>query len=81
MATVTPVIRNSLDHVIKRKLEEVEKKQRLHYENFLPKQMGDVSTTFADVAKARQAFGYNPKTRIKDGIPKFVDWYREHYKI
>lgn len=48
---------------------------------FLPKQMGDVSTTYADISKAQTAFGYNPKTTIKDGIPVFVDWYRDFYKI
>jgi UDP-glucuronate 4-epimerase len=48
---------------------------------FLPKQMGDVSKTFANIDKARDRFGYDPKTRIEDGIPIFVDWYRDFYKI
>lgn len=48
---------------------------------FMPKQMGDVSTTFASIDKARDRFGYDPKTKIEDGIPVFVDWYRDFYKI
>ncbi len=49
--------------------------------NFLPKQMGDVSATFADVRKAEKAFGYKPQTQISEGIPQFVDWYRNYKQI
>ena len=49
--------------------------------NFMPKQMGDVSKTFADISKAKTAFNYNPKTTIEQGIPVFVDWYRDFYNI
>ncbi|HHL43883.1 MAG TPA: NAD-dependent epimerase/dehydratase family protein [Hellea balneolensis] len=51
--------------------------QKIH----LPKQPGDVNATFADISKAQKAFGYNPKTKIKDGIPVFVDWYRSFYNL
>lgn len=47
----------------------------------LPMQPGDVVRTVADVSKAREKLGYNPKTQIKDGIPKFVEWYREYYNV
>ena len=46
-----------------------------------PKQLGDVSNTFADIRRAQKAFGYDPKTSIEQGIPVFVDWYRDFYKI
>jgi UDP-glucuronate 4-epimerase len=49
--------------------------------NFMPKQMGDVSKTFADISKAKSAFDYDPKTTIDQGIPVFVDWYKKFYKI
>ena len=39
-------------------------------------QPGDVPITFADITKARELLGYNPTTKIADGIPKFVEWYR-----
>ena len=42
--------------------------------NRLPMQPGDVEKTFADISKAKQLLGYNPKTNIEDGIKKFVEW-------
>ena len=49
--------------------------------NFMPMQPGDVRASLADISKAQNLLGYEPKTQIKDGIPKFVSWYREYYKI
>jgi UDP-glucuronate 4-epimerase len=43
--------------------------------NRLPDQPGDVPLTYADISKARALLDYNPTTKIKEGIPKFVDWY------
>jgi UDP-glucuronate 4-epimerase len=40
-----------------------------------PEQPGDVPVTFADITKARALLGYDPRTKIADGIPKFVDWF------
>lgn len=48
---------------------------------FLPMQPGDVFQTSADISKAKKMLGYNPETRIKDGIPRFVEWYREYHRI
>lgn len=44
--------------------------------NRQPPQLGDVPITFADVSKARTKLGYNPTTKIVQGIPKFVEWFR-----
>ncbi len=44
--------------------------------NRMPEQPGDVPLTYADISKARALLGYNPHTKISDGIPKFVEWYR-----
>ena len=49
--------------------------------NMLPIQPGDVPKTFSDVSKAKEKLGYSPKTSIEGGIKKFVDWYKEYYKI
>ena len=38
-------------------------------------QPGDVPLTFADISKARELLGYDPQTKIEDGIPKFTDWF------
>jgi UDP-glucuronate 4-epimerase len=41
-----------------------------------PLQPGDVTQTFADIAKARRLLGYAPQTQIEKGIEKFVEWFR-----
>ncbi|RXJ92887.1 NAD-dependent epimerase [Malaciobacter molluscorum] len=46
---------------------------------FLPMQDGDVEITYADVSDLINDFYYKPDTNLKDGIEKFVDWYREFY--
>ncbi|MFZ1073296.1 MAG: SDR family NAD(P)-dependent oxidoreductase [Verrucomicrobiia bacterium] len=40
-----------------------------------PVQPGDVPITFADISKAQARLGYNPRVKIEQGIPKFVDWF------
>lgn len=41
-----------------------------------PDQKGDMPLTAADITKARTLLGYAPRTPIREGIPKFVAWYR-----
>ena len=41
----------------------------------LPEQQGDMPQTSADITKARALLGYNPQTKIAEGIPKFIEWY------
>merc|ERR1712176_1306718 len=40
---------------------------------------GDVLKTSADVSLAEAELGYKPTTSLKDGINKFIDWYKAHY--
>ncbi len=40
-----------------------------------PMQPGDVSITYANIDKARLLLGYNPQTKIREGLPRFVEWY------
>lgn len=40
-----------------------------------PLQPGDVPITYADITKARSKLGYNPRVKIEQGIPLFVDWF------
>ena len=42
----------------------------------LPMQPGDVDRTYADITKAKQLIGYEPKTSFEEGIKKFVEWYK-----
>ena len=44
-------------------------------------QPGDFRVSLADISKAKKMLNYEPKTMIAEGIPKFVDWYREYYKL
>jgi len=41
----------------------------------LPPVPGDMPATYADVSKARRLLGYTPKTRIREGLRKFIEWY------
>jgi len=43
---------------------------------YLPDQPGDVPVTYADVSKAKRLLGYDPQFPIRDGLRRFVDWYR-----
>ena len=43
----------------------------------MPEQPGDVRQTYADISLAAAELGYAPKTPFRDGIRRFVEWYRE----
>ncbi len=43
----------------------------------LPEQSGDVTSTWANIDKARTILGYEPTTSIEEGLERFVAWYRE----
>ena len=49
--------------------------------NMMPLQPGDVLETSADIEKSKEMLGFSPKTPIRKGIKKFLDWYREYYKV
>jgi UDP-glucuronate 4-epimerase len=42
----------------------------------LPDQPGDVPITYADVTKAGKMLGYSPKVPIREGLKRYVAWYR-----
>ncbi len=45
----------------------------------MPMQPGDVESTNADMAELSLKFDYRPATDIREGLARFVDWYREYY--
>jgi UDP-glucuronate 4-epimerase len=47
----------------------------------LPLQPGDVPATYADVTEFVNDFGYKPTTPVKEGVKKFIDWYKKYYKV
>ena len=49
--------------------------------NLLPMQPGDVARTEADVDETRAVLDYAPKVSIEEGVGRFVDWYRDFYKV
>ncbi|MGH9380289.1 MAG: GDP-mannose 4,6-dehydratase [Thermoanaerobaculia bacterium] len=53
--------------------EELAVTPRIEY---LPDQPGDVPVTYADVSKAGRMLGYSPKVPIRQGLKRFVEWYR-----
>jgi UDP-glucuronate 4-epimerase len=46
-----------------------------------PMQVGDVKETFADISAIERDLGFHPSTSIDEGIPRFVDWYRDYYRV
>ena len=49
--------------------------------DLLPLQPGDVPDTYADSTELEKAVGYKPSTPVKEGVAKFVAWYREFYGV
>ena len=49
--------------------------------NFMPMQQGDVLDTFADVSALEAWTGFRPRTGVKEGVKRFVEWYREYYEV
>jgi len=45
----------------------------------LPIQPGDVPDTYADISDIKSDMGYKPKTKVRDGVKNFVDWYLDYY--
>jgi UDP-glucuronate 4-epimerase len=63
--TLTELVR-LLEKTIGRKAVQVQK----------PMQSGDVPLTWADISKSSRVLGYRPRTRLEDGLKRFVTWYR-----
>jgi len=49
--------------------------------DYLPEQPGDVPITFADVGKAHRLLGYSPRVPIREGIGRFVAWYKQQQPV
>ncbi|MFA8384727.1 MAG: NAD-dependent epimerase/dehydratase family protein [Pelagibaca sp.] len=49
--------------------------------NYMEMQKGDVFATWADASLLRNLTGYAPQTDVRDGVAKFVEWYRDYYRI
>ncbi len=49
--------------------------------NYLPMQPGDVPATYADIRALQRDVGFSPSTRIEDGVPRFVRWFRDYHGV
>ena len=49
--------------------------------NYMPMQTGDVPATWADAGLLKALTGYAPQTGVREGIARFVAWYREYYRV
>ncbi len=47
--------------------------------NYMPMQMGDVPATWADNTLLQRLTGYRPQTDFKDGVARFVEWFRDYH--
>lgn len=62
-------------HILEESLGKSAKKE------YLPMQPGDVYQTYADIEELKRDTGFAPKTKLSDGINKFVKWYKKYYGI
>ena len=49
------------------------------HKELVPMQAGDVPVAYADTSALERDFGYKPSTSLRDGLRKFVEWYKEFY--
>jgi UDP-glucuronate 4-epimerase len=46
-----------------------------------PMQPGDVKESFADISAIERDHGFKPTTAIDEGVPRFVEWYRDYHRL
>lgn len=49
--------------------------------NYMDMQKGDVPATWADASLLRALTGYAPQTDMRDGVARFVNWYRDYHRV
>jgi len=46
-----------------------------------PIQPGDMKVTYADISGSKEKLGFEPKTDLREGIEKFVEWYKQYFGV
>ena len=73
---------NSNPEVLLEFVELIEKTlNKKAQKKLLPIQPGDVSKTFADITESKKDLKFSPKIKISEGIPKFISWYKDYYRV
>ena len=73
---------NNAPEQLMRFIEVIERSSNHKAEiDFQPMQPGDVKATYADIEASQRDFGFFPKTSIDEGLPDFVEWYREYHNV
>jgi UDP-glucuronate 4-epimerase len=49
--------------------------------NLMPMQPGDVPATWADASLLQGLTGYRPETEFREGVRRFVAWYRDYHGV
>ena len=63
-------------------IAEIEKAMGKRAEKVMaPMQPGDVPATYADIGDSIRDLGFAPTTPISVGIPRFIAWFKEYYRV
>ena len=46
-----------------------------------PIQKGDVPNTYADIKDIQADYNFTPKTKLAEGIPKFIEWFKSYHNL
>ena len=49
------------------------------HKELVPMQPGDVPVTYADIAPLEEDFGFRPSTPLREGLRRFIQWYKPFY--
>jgi Nucleoside-diphosphate-sugar epimerases len=49
--------------------------------NLMPMQAGDVPATWAEASLLKSLTGYAPQMKVREGVARFVEWYRDYYNV
>ena len=71
----SPVVLNTMIKLLEDTIGKKAKKK------LVSMQLGDVKKTFADIEESKRELKFQPKTSLRQGLFKFVNWYKEYHKI
>ena len=75
MGNNSPVVLNTMIKLLEDTIGKKAKKK------LVSMQPGDVKKTFADIEKSKIELNFQPKTSLRQGLLKFVNWYKSYHKI